>query len=151
MFPLSQQHPSGMNDWKEDEMDPSYIIPEESGTLLPSFKRKEKIKKRQGNIVSQLNKLVVQQDKIIDNELFKRYLGFQSPFDMQKELFITKNTDKNKELIHNKKIIMIKSRLVDLDNDIEKMFEDEIEYKEQYDVLLKAFFILIIKSKKDKD
>ena len=52
-----------MDDWKEDEMDSSRIVPEGSGTVLSSFKRKEKIKKRPEDIVSKLNKLAVQKKK----------------------------------------------------------------------------------------
>ena len=72
--------------------------------------------------MNELNKLVVEKDKIINKELFKKYFGFQSLIDMQTKLYETKNTDKNKDLVN-----MIKSGLVDLENKIEEMPENEIE------------------------
>ena len=53
------------DDWEEDDMNSSQFLPKESETLLPSFQRKENIKKeRSENPVNQLNELVVQKDKI---------------------------------------------------------------------------------------
>ena len=48
---------------------------------------------------------------------------------------------------------MIKSGLVDLDYNIEKVSEDGIKYEKHMTekMLLKAFLIFIIKSKKEKD
>ena len=110
-------------------MDSSHILPEESRFLLPSYQRKEKIKNRPKNIADELNKLVVQKDKIINKELFKMYFGFQSLIDIQGELYKTKNTDKNKELVK-----VIKNRLVELENEAEEMSKDEIENERLYDI-----------------
>ena len=41
VFPMPKQHPSGMDDWEEDYIDSSQILPEELRTLLPSLKRKK--------------------------------------------------------------------------------------------------------------
>ena len=48
VFPLPKQYPSGnVDDWKEDEMDSTHIIPEKADELLPSVKRKkERLKKK---------------------------------------------------------------------------------------------------------
>ena len=48
VFPLSKQYPSGnVNDWKEDKMDSTHIIPEKTDELLPSVKRtKKRLKKK---------------------------------------------------------------------------------------------------------
>ena len=87
------------------------------------FSVKKRLKKEKPkNIVNELNKLVVEKDKIINKELFKKYFGFQGLIDMQTKLYETKNTDKNKDLVN-----MIKSGLVDLENKIEEMPENEIE------------------------
>ena len=110
-------------------MDLSHILPEESRFLLPSYQRKEKIKNRPKNIADELNKLVVQKDKNINKELFKMYFGFQSLIDIQGELYKTKNTDKNKELVK-----VIKNRLVELENEAEEMSKDEIENERLYDI-----------------
>ena len=110
-------------------MDSSHILPEESRFLLPSYQRKEKIKNRPKNIADELNKLVVQKDKNINKELFKMYFGFQSLIDIQGELYKTKNTDKNKELVK-----VIKNRLVELENEAEEMSKDEIENERLYDI-----------------
>ena len=80
-------------------------MPKESDTLLPTFQRKKEPK----NIVGELNRLLAGKDKIISKKLFKRYFEFQSLIDMQKELYKTKNTDKNKNLVN-----VIKNGLPDL-------------------------------------
>ena len=38
-FPLPKQYPSGMHDWKEDELDPLYVLPDESGLSLVSVEK----------------------------------------------------------------------------------------------------------------
>ena len=56
------------------------------------------------NAVADLNKQVLQKDKTINKDLFRQYFRYQSLVDMQKELYKTKNTDRNKiqvDLIKN--------------------------------------------------
>ena len=48
---------------------------------------------------------------------------------MQKELYRTRNTDKNEKLIQ-----LIKCGLVDLDKKVEKMSKDGMECEKQYDI-----------------
>ena len=45
IFPLPKQYSSDMDDWEEDEIDSLQFLPKKSDTSLPSFQRKEKIKK----------------------------------------------------------------------------------------------------------
>ena len=59
--------------------------------------------------MSELNRLVLEKDKTINKELYKKYFGFQNLIDMLRELCKTKNTDKNKDLVN-----VIKSGLSDL-------------------------------------
>ena len=122
IFPLPKQYPS--SDWREDDLDSSEFLPEGSDILLPSFQRKEKTnKEKPKNIVSELNRLVLEKGKIINKELFKKYFGFQGLTDMQRELmYETKTTGKNKDFVN-----VIKSRLSDLEGEIENMFENKIE------------------------
>ena len=40
-FLLPKQYPSGMDGWKEDEIDSSNILPNKSGILLPSVQRRK--------------------------------------------------------------------------------------------------------------
>ena len=49
VFPLSKQYRlKNISDWEEDEMDSTYIFPEETDELLPSVKlEKEKLKKKE--------------------------------------------------------------------------------------------------------
>ena len=97
-----------MNDWEEDDVDSLQVLPKESHTLLPSFQRKEKIKKRLINPVNELNKVVVQQR---NKKLIRRYFRFQGLTDMQRKLYNTKNKDRNRDLVN-----VIKSRFADLQN-----------------------------------
>ena len=49
-----------MHGWKEDEMDSSEFLPEESDILLPSFQRKEKTKREEPKYtVGEFNRLIV--------------------------------------------------------------------------------------------
>ena len=86
-------------------MDSSQFLPKESDPLLPSFQRKEWTKKEKAkDLVNKLNDLVVQKDKIENKELFRRYFGFQGLIDMQRELYNTKITDRNKDLVKELKV-----------------------------------------------
>ena len=88
IFPLVKQYPlENIGDWKEDEMDSTPIIPEETDTLLPSVKRKRKktekeavldkhdkiqeSKPEQSDDLDDLDKTITVNDKIIDKKLFK--------------------------------------------------------------------------------
>ena len=46
ILPLPKQHPADMDDWEENEMDSSHILPEEPSTLLPLFQLKIVTKKK---------------------------------------------------------------------------------------------------------
>ena len=77
IFSLPKQYPS--SDWREDDLDSSEFLPEGSDILLPSFQRKEKTnKEKPKNIVSELNRLVLEKGKIINKELFKNTLDFKA-------------------------------------------------------------------------
>ena len=54
--------------------------------------------------------------------MFKEYFKFESPTDLTKQLFETKNENKNNDLVN-----VIKSGLIDLKKEIEKASEEEIE------------------------
>ena len=58
--------------------------------------------------------------------MFKKYFKFESPADLTKKLFETKNKNKNNELVS-----VIKSRIIDLKNKINKMSEEEKKPKNQ--------------------
>ena len=95
MFPLPKQYPSDMDDWEKDHIDSSQVLPKKSHTLLPSSQRKEKAgKEKPKNIVNELNRLIVEKDKIINKEIFKKCFGFQVLIDMQRELYEKKHKQK---------------------------------------------------------
>ena len=59
-----------MDDWEEDGIDSSQFLPKKSDTLLPSFQRKQKTKDQKSkSMVSELNRLVVERDKIINQRI----------------------------------------------------------------------------------
>ena len=58
--------------------------------------------------------------------LFKEYFKFESPIDLAKQLFETKNRNKNNELVN-----VIESGLIDLKNEIKKMSKREKKSKNQ--------------------
>ena len=56
--------------------------------------------------------------------LFKEYFKFESPIDLAKQLFETKNKNKNNELVN-----VIESGLIDLKDEIKKMSKREKKYQ----------------------
>ena len=69
-----------MNNWEGYEMDSSQFLPaeKESRILLPLFKRKKLTKNEITKInASEFNKLIVEIDKIINNDLLKKKLYFK--------------------------------------------------------------------------
>ena len=110
LFPLPKQYPSeNIDDWKEDEMDSTHIIPKETDELLPSDKhRKRKPKKErvlhkhdkrqefkpeESDDLDDLDKTVTENGKII---VLKKYFGYDSLGDMQTDLYMTEGTPSNK-------------------------------------------------------
>ena len=60
--------------------------------------------------------MITKKDKIINRDLFRKNFQFQSLSDMQQSLSKTQNTQENKKLVK-----VIKSGLIDLDKEIEKI------------------------------
>ena len=110
----------------EDEIDLSQPSPVESHALSSSFQSKEKAK----NIVSELNRQVVEKNKIINKELLKEYFRFQDLISMQIELYKTKNTGKNNKLVN-----VIKSGLRDFKEEIKDMGEEEKEIEQPNEIV----------------
>ena len=69
--------------------------------------------------------------KSISYKLFKKHFHFVSPTAFTKQLYETKNKNKNNELVN-----VIKSGLIDLNDEIETMSKEEIE-NEKPDKILK--------------
>ena len=96
----------------------------------PSFqegdenKNKEFIsqKERPKNNVNEFNKLILEKEKSINKQLFKKYFKHQSPTDLLKTLYNTKDTKRNK--IQGN---LIKSELIDVNSEIRKMSKNEFE------------------------
>ena len=66
---------------------------------------------------------------------------------MEKELYKTKNTDKNKDLVN-----VIKNGLADLEKRIEEMSKMKLKMNGyMIEWILKVFFMLMIGTKKKKD
>ena len=70
--------------------------------------------------------------KSISYKLFKKHFHFVSPTAFTKQLYETKNKNKNNELVN-----VIKSGLIDLKDETEKMSKEEIE-NEKPDKILKV-------------
>ena len=102
------------------KIDLSQPSPEESHISSSLLQHEEKAK----SIASELNRQVVEKNKIINKELLKKYFRFQDLVSKQTELYKTKNTDKKNKLVN-----VMKSGLRDLRKDIEEMSDDvkEIE------------------------
>ena len=66
--------------------------------------------------MSNFNEWVNKKEVNINNEIFQRYFKFQRPSDILQLAYKTNNKKKNSELVN-----IIKSRLSDLQNEIENM------------------------------
>ena len=66
--------------------------------------------------MSNFNEWVNKKEANINNEIFQRYFKFQRPSDILQLAYKTNNKKKNSELVN-----IIKSRLSDLQNEIENM------------------------------
>ena len=110
--------------------------------------KKERPKRTTKSDVKNFKELINKEEISINRELFQRYFSFQRPSDMLKALYITNVKKKNNDLIN-----LIKSGLIHLKNEIKKMSKNEIKIENQIkqQILLKRFFTLIDKIKKDKD
>ena len=86
IFQLLKQYPSDMDHWEEDDINSSLFLPKRSTLLLSSPRNKETIINKK-NIVNELNRLVFEKNKIINEELFKKYFEFQGLNDMEKEIY----------------------------------------------------------------
>ena len=74
--------------------------------------------------MSNFNEWVNKKEANINDEIFHRHFKFQSPSAMFKLAYKTNNKKKNSKLVN-----MIKSRLSDLENEIENIGEEEKENK----------------------
>ena len=80
--------------------------------------QEEKQKPTKDDLIT-LNKHITDEEKNINEELFKKYFNFQRPSDMLMLLNKTKDKEKNNELL---KVII--SRLKDLKEEIKKMSKE---------------------------
>ena len=110
--------------------------------------KKELLKKPTEEDGNNFNEWVNKKETNINSEIFQRLFKFQRPSDMFKLLYKTNNKKKNKELVN-----MIKSRLSDLKNGIEKMSEDEIEIEKPNEILdiVEKILSLIEKNNQEVD
>ena len=72
--------------------------------------------------MTEFNKWVDKKETGINLELFQKNFKIQKPSDMLKTLYTTNNRKKNHDLV-----TLIKSRLNDLKNAVEKISEEEKE------------------------
>ena len=110
--------------------------------------KKELLKKPTEEDGNNFNEWVNKKETNINSEIFQRLFKFQRPSDMFKLLYKTNNKKKNKGLVN-----MIKSRLSDLKNGIEKMSEDEIEIEKPNEILdiVEKILSLIEKNNQEVD
>ena len=88
------------------------------------FKTKEEESKKER--IKKFIKYIEDESKGINYELFKKCFYASVPTALAKRLYKAKDKKENKELVN-----VIKSELIDLKEDIEKMFEEETKMKNQ--------------------
>ena len=111
---------------KKMKIDLSQPSPEESHISSSLLQHEEKAK----SILSELNRQVVEKNKIINKELLKEYFRFQDLISMQIELYKTKNTGKKNKLVN-----VIKSGLRDFKEEIKDMGEEEKEIEQPNEIV----------------
>ena len=103
---------------------------EEEQQTSEKFNKKELLKKPTITDVNQFNKLLIKKETGIKKELFKNYFNFQMLIAMLKALYDL-NDKKNNDLL----VKTIKNGLIDLENEIEKMSENEINNEKPYEIV----------------
>ena len=106
-------------DYKKLRLTDDYQYPSEEETS-------EKLTKTD---FDKLNKEIINEETEINKELFKNYFSFQKPT-MLEALYDVNDKEKNNELVN-----VIKSWLIDLENEIKKMSEDEIKTEKPYKIV----------------
>ena len=77
-----------------------------------------------------MNKLLKKEETEINKELFINHFGFQKPTNMLEILYNVNNKENNYQLVN-----IIKSGLIDLENEIKKMSKDEIKIEKPYKIV----------------
>ena len=77
--------------------------------------------------MKELNELIIKEETGMNRELFQRHFNFQMPSSMLKTLLRINDKKKNDDLVK-----LVKSRLKELKEEIEKMSENEVEIEETY-------------------
>ena len=151
IFPLAKQYPSkSIGDWKEDEMNSTNIISEETNTLLLSVKRKRKKTEKETVLdkhdkiqeskpeesddlddLDDLDNTITVNDKIIDKKLFKKYFKCDSLGEMQADLYMTEGTLSN-TIIENS----IRNGLGSFKNDALNMTMDRLSTEKPFKVVI---------------
>ena len=103
---------------------------EEEQQTSKKFNKKELLKKPTITDVNEFNKLLIKKETGIKKELFKNYFNFQMLIAMLEALYDL-NDKRNNDLL----VKTIKSGLIDLENEIEKMSENEIDNEKPYDIV----------------
>ena len=88
------------------------------------FKTKEEESKKKR--IKKFIKYTEDESKGINYELFKKYFYASVPTALARKLYKTKDKKENNELVN-----VIKSELINLKEEIEKMFEEETKMKNQ--------------------
>ena len=77
-----------------------------------------------------MNKQIIKEETEINDELFKNYFGFQKPTNIL-EILCSINDKKTNHML----VEIIKNGLIDLQNEIEKMSEDEIKIEKPHKIV----------------
>ena len=114
---------------KEDEKDEnfSYSPTKSKQNFEESVGERVKLKRQKSD---ELNEMITEKDNTIKKELFKKHFNFQNLSDMQKSLSKTQGTRANKQIVK-----LIKSRLIDLNREIEKMSQDECRIEKPKEII----------------
>ena len=77
-----------------------------------------------------MNEQIFKEETEINKELFENYFNLQKPTEMLKNVSNLNDKNKNKQLVN-----VIKSKFIDLENEIKKMSEDEIKIDKPYKIV----------------
>ena len=110
--------------------DYQYESEEEKEQTSKRSDKKEPPKKPTKTDVRELNEFITKEGTVMNRELFKRCFNFQMPTAILKALYTFNDRKKNNELLN-----IIKSKLSDLKNKIERMSEIEIKIEKPYEIV----------------
>ena len=86
------------------DLKPDYKLNRDNQKMQCNDKKFYTSEERPKNTASKFNKLIINEEKGLNDDLFKKHFSYQKPTDVVKDVYDTKNTKENNELVNLLKV-----------------------------------------------